>query len=387
MRGVLIAVVVSQVMACQRPSAGSDAEDAAVQDAAVQTDAAVTPNAAVLPDAAVMPDAAVVPDATVTPDAAMATDAAVTPDAAMTPDAAVVPDAAVTPDAAVSGMDAGPPNEVTALGHGARVVSHTLPTQMETGEVVTAAITLENTGTMAWRAVQQYRLGSPMDEDPFVAEGRVDLPVTPVEPGATVTFVFTMVAPVTPGTYQADWRMLREHVEWFGETLAVNVVVTAGACANPVPPPLNRMNAVIHNDLGWRKVLDSTPIVYGHDYCQEIGFTDDRLFCPPRPEGHPQVDVCNALVVGQALDTGRGANMELQWSAMCGFSDGRTLRQPWGQPVSGGGVWPRDGAGLRAQQHLPGRGGALTAARRCPARAPAVPALPAARAQTQGWST
>jgi hypothetical protein len=55
-----------------------------------------------------------------------------------------------------------------------------------------------------------------------------------------------------------------------------------------------------------RLILDSTPIVGPDpDYCEAIGFTDRRRFCPPRPEGHPERTVCDALLMGKAADTGR----------------------------------------------------------------------------------
>jgi len=55
-----------------------------------------------------------------------------------------------------------------------------------------------------------------------------------------------------------------------------------------------------------RLILDSTPLVGpNRDYCQQIGFTDGRQFCPVRPEGHPERFACEAAIIGQARDTGR----------------------------------------------------------------------------------
>jgi hypothetical protein len=51
--------------------------------------------------------------------------------------------------------------------------------------------------------------------------------------------------------------------------------------------------------------LDSTPLVKGADYCREIGYTDGRIRCPVRPDGHPEREACEAYVVGMAEDTGR----------------------------------------------------------------------------------
>lgn len=80
----------------------------------------------------------------------------------------------------------------------------------------------------------------------------------------------------------------------------------AGDCTNPTPGPLAKWNVYIHINGSGRKVLDSTPLV-GPDaaYCAAIGYTDGRRYCPPRPEGHPQVVACITYVVGTAQDTGR----------------------------------------------------------------------------------
>jgi hypothetical protein len=80
----------------------------------------------------------------------------------------------------------------------------------------------------------------------------------------------------------------------------------ASGCGKPRPPDVARMKAVIHLKGPRMVTLDSTPLV-GPDggYCAEIGFTDGRSFCPVRPEGAPDRQACEALVVGLAEDTGR----------------------------------------------------------------------------------
>jgi len=79
-----------------------------------------------------------------------------------------------------------------------------------------------------------------------------------------------------------------------------------GSCGAPVPPALSRINVKIYNSSHDRVTLDSTPLV-GPDraYCRAIGYTDDRSFCPVRPDGHPQRLACEAARVGRAADTGR----------------------------------------------------------------------------------
>jgi uncharacterized membrane protein len=52
-----------------------------------------------------------------------------------------------------------------------------------------------------------------------------------VAPGQQKTFTWTVVAPSTAGTYNFQWRMVREGVTWFGAT-TTNVAVAIAATAN-----------------------------------------------------------------------------------------------------------------------------------------------------------
>jgi len=88
------------------------------------------------------------------------------------------------------------------------------------------------------------------------------------------------------------------------------------------------MTVKLHGQSGDRALLDSTPLV-GPDaaYCQQIGFSDGRSFCPVRPEGHPERQACEAARVGRASDTGRAGPT---WSANgkpCNGPDGGTACQ------------------------------------------------------------
>ena len=81
---------------------------------------------------------------------------------------------------------------------------------------------------------------------------------------------------------------------------------TASSCGEPSPPAISRVRVNLHTSNGTRMTLDATPLV-GPDvaYCQRIGFTDGRSFCPVRTEGSPERTVCEAALVGRAADTGR----------------------------------------------------------------------------------
>jgi hypothetical protein len=78
------------------------------------------------------------------------------------------------------------------------------------------------------------------------------------------------------------------------------------ACPSPKPPPLARIDVAVLIVGVNRLILDSTPMVGPDpDFCEAIGYTDRRRYCPPRPEGHPDRAACDSLLVGRALDTNR----------------------------------------------------------------------------------
>jgi hypothetical protein len=79
-----------------------------------------------------------------------------------------------------------------------------------------------------------------------------------------------------------------------------------GGCGEPQPPRISRVAVGVLHSQPTQRVLNSSPLV-GPDgaYCKAIGYTDGRLFCPLRPDGHPEREACEALQVGRATDTGR----------------------------------------------------------------------------------
>ena len=76
------------------------------------------------------------------------------------------------------------------------------------------------------------------------------------------------------------------------------------ACGSPAPPPLYGFRLKVQNDQGFKKVLDSKPLV-GRDraYCTSVGQSGD--ICVVRDEGAADAVGCNYAVVGIASQTGR----------------------------------------------------------------------------------
>ena len=120
-------------------------------------------------------------------------------------------------------------------------VSQNVPAVMVPGQVYAVSVTLQNTGTTTWSSGALYKLGTqnPMDNTLWTGSTRVALPSN-VAPGQNVTFNFNVTAPSTPGTYNFQWKMVQEFVEWFGAQ-SVNVAVKVGLndaifASQSVPP-------------------------------------------------------------------------------------------------------------------------------------------------------
>jgi hypothetical protein len=113
----------------------------------------------------------------------------------------------------------------------AQIISDTIPARLRVNTRMEVSVTVKNTGRTAWSYADDYKLGAIDDSDPF-APGRIDLSTDEsVAVGRQKVFSFIMMAPPAPGTYTSDWRMLREHVCRFGDTLIKQIEVT------PMPPP------------------------------------------------------------------------------------------------------------------------------------------------------
>src|SRR5207237_1324496 len=97
------------------------------------------------------------------------------------------------------------------------------------GQTYAVSVTMQNTGTTTWTAAGAYRLGSQNPQDNTTwGTNRVSLPSgSSVAPGANVTFSFNVTAPATAGTYNFQWRMVQDGVEWFG-ALSANAAVRVG---------------------------------------------------------------------------------------------------------------------------------------------------------------
>jgi hypothetical protein len=125
----------------------------------------------------------------------------------------------VMPQRTVAGI------EIIKINH-AQFVAQTVPKSMKANQQYKITIRMKNIGTSTWTAAAQYKLGSQNPQDNQIwGTNRVLSGAGSVAPGKEKTFQFTVKAPAARGTYNFQWRMVRELVEWFGDTTP-NVSVT-----------------------------------------------------------------------------------------------------------------------------------------------------------------
>ena len=122
---------------------------------------------------------------------------------------------------------------VTALApsNQAAFVSQTVPTTMYARDSNYVSITMKNVGTTIWQAGTTYKLGSQNPQDNTIwGTRRMALPYS-VPPGSQVTFEFFVTAPPNSGSYNFQWQMVQEGVEWFGDYTPNVVIRVKPACS------------------------------------------------------------------------------------------------------------------------------------------------------------
>jgi hypothetical protein len=112
----------------------------------------------------------------------------------------------------------------------AQYISEVVPTSMVAGSHFTVRVTMKNTGTTTWTQAGGYCM---ISEDPYNntrwGTNRLLLSSSAsVAPGATVTFLNTITAPLTPGTYPMQWRPDRGP-DQFGPFTPIVMVQVTGA--------------------------------------------------------------------------------------------------------------------------------------------------------------
>jgi|GEM_PF-1751337 len=131
----------------------------------------------------------------------------------------------------------------------ASFVSQSVPTTLNAGQSTTVSVTMKNTGTTTWTQAAGYKLGTQNPQDNTLWTGGTRIYLTSsdsIAPNQSKTFTFTITAPTTPGTYNFQWRMVHEGIQWFGAystNVAIQVVSVpqddADFISQSVPTTLN----------------------------------------------------------------------------------------------------------------------------------------------------
>jgi len=119
------------------------------------------------------------------------------------------------------------------------------PASVVAGQSYPVSVTMQNTGTSTWTPGGNYRLGSqnPQDNSTW-GVSRVSLDsADSIAPGQSKTFSFTVTAPTTPGSYNFQWGMLQEGVEWFG-SYSTNMPILVNVPVPVITSPGNQTGDV-----------------------------------------------------------------------------------------------------------------------------------------------
>ncbi|WP_456953120.1 DUF6531 domain-containing protein [Lysobacter sp. HA35] len=117
---------------------------------------------------------------------------------------------------------------VQPISYGSSYINQSVPTLVAAGTPFAVSVQLSNTGNTTWTAADAYSLGSsnPGDNTTW-GVSRIGTPGA-VVPGGGATFAFNATAPSTAGTYNFQWRMVRDGYTWFGASTP-NVVITVAS--------------------------------------------------------------------------------------------------------------------------------------------------------------
>jgi hypothetical protein len=156
-----------------------------------------------------------------------------------------------------------------------------VPASAGPGALVPVTVRVVNTGDTTWRAATAHRLGAaPTNQVAWsgapcggymnnLQDGRVFL-CRDVAPGQSYDFQFTIKLPAAGAAVFAV-RMVRDGVEWFGETQAWSIAVVSGCPTAPLATPADRWKLEVFGN----KALSGSPVEQRYDAVGASGFTFD----------------------------------------------------------------------------------------------------------------
>ena len=126
------------------------------------------------------------------------------------------------------------------------VISNTLPTAMNANTTATGTITIRNDSNITWQKAGAFptilgtsapysRASQFMASDWLSSSVPVRMQETSVAPGANATFVVTLKAPPTNGTYVESFNALQDKLTWTTGSASKTIVVSNGIDAPSKP--------------------------------------------------------------------------------------------------------------------------------------------------------
>lgn len=104
------------------------------------------------------------------------------------------------------------------------------PSTVTPGQNFSASVTMNNVGTKAWSS-PHYWLSAVAEPNNWIERwvpgGGLDMPLSPVNLGQSVTFNMNATAPTASGVYSFGWQMIQDDLDFFGQVCAKNITVAS----------------------------------------------------------------------------------------------------------------------------------------------------------------
>ena len=144
---------------------------------------------------------------------------------------------------------------INQVNNSATFISQTIPSTVAINQTFNGSITYKNTGNNTWSLDSEHRIGSQGPQDNINwGPNRINL-TSEVLPNQEVTFTYNFTAPSTVGTYNFQWKMVQDGVEWFGDLsqlstiLVVENIDTPLATTTTTPACLNQGSITVTSNL------------------------------------------------------------------------------------------------------------------------------------------
>lgn len=157
---------------------------------------------------------------------------------------------------------------IAPISNNSLVLGQAVPWMMILGRTYSVSVTLRNTGNQTWVAggPTPFRLGSRNPHDNNIwGRNRVSLPGS-VRPGATITLPFSVTAPSMAGTYNFQWQMVQDGVEWFGGfSPNVPVVVKIPPRLSGISPSSGRQGEALTVWISGAELTGTSSVSFGYN--------------------------------------------------------------------------------------------------------------------------